>query len=125
MITTVADIQARFYRPLSATETTTVEARIADAETMIRARLSDFDDRLQANPLFPEIVKRVVADAVIRVIHNPEGLSREQDGNYSYERETDPNRGRLVITPEDWSDLGLRRGIAIIPILPKLPGSLQ
>lgn len=118
---TVQDVEVRFHRPLTASERALVEARLEDAEDKIRAKLRDLPARLTADPDLIRVVVRVCVDAVIRLVRNPEGYVQETDGNYTYMLSQEYASSRLLITPDEWADLGLRRGFGVVHTLPKLP----
>ena len=60
----------------------------------------------------------IEADAIIRVLRNPDGIVGETHGDYSYQLNWSTVSGRLSLTPEDWRMLGRRQ--AIFVIAPKL-----
>ncbi len=124
-LATVEDVEVRFFRPLTAEERPLVAARLKDCELKIRGRLPDFDSRLEANPYFGEIVRRVCADAVIRLVRNPEGYVQETEGNYTYMLSQAYSDGRLNITPDEWADLGVKKSIGVVHVVPMLPPSLR
>lgn len=62
--------------------------------------------------LDPEFVKDKVLNAVMRVLRDPEGISRETEGNYSYERNPIVASGNIWYTKDELADLGLE--IAVV-----------
>lgn len=122
---TFEDVQLRFFRELTDEEKPLVEKRLQDAENKIRRRISDLDDRVAGDPAYEDLVRQVCADAVIRLVRNPEGYIQETDGNYTYQLSHSSADGRLTITPEEWADLGVRKAIAVIHNIPLLPESLR
>ena len=121
---TFEDVQLRFFRDLTSEERPLVEQRLQDAENKIRRRIKDLDERVIADPDYGDLVRQVCADAVIRLVRNPEGYIQETDGNYTYQLSQSSADGRLTILPEEWVDLGVRKGIAVIHNIPRLPDSL-
>lgn len=121
---TFEDVQVRFFRDLSEEERPLVEQRLSDIEDKIRRRIPDLDARIAADPALLGTVVRVCADAVIRLVRNPEGYVQETDGNYTYMLSQTYADGRLTITREEWEDLGFRRGVGVIHVTPRLPGAL-
>lgn len=121
MFATFEDVEARFYRPLTKEERPLVEARLQDAENKIRARIRDLDQRILDDPALEQIVITVCCDAVIRLVRNPEGYIQETDGNYTYMLAQASTDGKLTILPEEWIDLGIRRGVGVVHVLPDLP----
>lgn len=121
----VEDVEVRFFRGLEPEERPLVEARLEDAEQKLRARIPDLDSRVENDPVFASIVVRVCADAVIRLVRNPEGYVQETDGNYTYMLSQAHADGRLSFTPDEWLDLGVRRGAGVVHVMPRLPDSLR
>lgn len=122
---TFEDVQLRFFRELTEEEKPLVEKRLQDAENRIRRRIPDLDDRVVDDPGYEDVVRQVCADAVIRLVRNPEGYIQETDGNYTYQLSDATAAGRLTILPEEWGDLGVRKGISVIHNIPQLPSSLR
>lgn len=121
---TFEDVQLRFFRELTPEEQPLVEQRLQDVENKIRRRIKDLDERVMDDPGYEDLVRQVCADAVIRLVRNPEGYIQETDGNYTYQLSATSADGRLTILPEEWADLGIRKGIAVIHNIPRLPDSL-
>lgn len=116
---TVDDVRVRLGKSLDPDEVTLVETRLADVERMIRRRIPDLDEKIQDGDVELADVVQVEADAVLRLVRNPEGLLSETDGNYSYMFRQDLVSGRLEILPEEWEILGVRQGrmAVLIPML--------
>ena len=76
-----SDVQARLGRELTEEETDLIDVRLDDVERMIKRRIPDLDDQITAGDLDVEDVKQVEADAVLRLVSNPEGYFSETDGN--------------------------------------------
>lgn len=119
------DVEVRFFRPLTTEERPLVEQRLQDAEGKIRRRVPDLDSRIMDDPDFESVVIQVCCDAVIRLVRNPEGYIQETDGNYAYQLSNYSADGRLTILPEEWIDLGVRKGVGVVHVNPLLPASLQ
>lgn len=105
-----ADIEARLGRTLDSSETLIVNARLNDAELLIKSRIRDLDARIDAGTILEDAVVMVEADMVIRLIRNPEGYTQESDGNYSYMVDARVASGRLTVLDDEWALLGVRRG---------------
>ncbi|MEU1526931.1 Gp19/Gp15/Gp42 family protein [Nocardia rhamnosiphila] len=118
------DVAARLGRELSPDETTLVTTRLDDAERMIRRRIPDLSEQITAGSIDVEDVKQVEAEAVLRVVRNPEGYRQETDGNYSYMLSAESASGVLDIKPNEWALLGIRTGgmFFIDPSVPTRPG---
>ncbi|AUV61977.1 head-tail adaptor Ad1 [Mycobacterium phage SWU2] len=108
-IATPQDVENRWVRELSDEETTLVTTRLEDAERLIRRRIKDLDAQITAETIDVEDVKQVEADAVLRLLRNPEGFTQETDGNYTYMLSQRLASGVLEILPEEWEALGIRR----------------
>jgi hypothetical protein len=116
---TVTDVQDRIARPLDPAEQQLAETLLADAERRIRRRIKDFDQRVCDDPDFRATVVEVEANAVLRVLKNPEGFRQELEGNYQYILNAAVASGYLGILPSEWAELGVRapgRG-TIAPVL--------
>lgn len=103
------DVSSRLGRELEDTEAQIVEIRLDDAELIIRSRIRDLDEKIEDGDILEEAVKMVEADAVLRLIRNPEGFIQEADGNYSYMIDAKVASGRLSILPDEWALLGIRQ----------------
>lgn len=105
---TPADVAAR-WRPLTDAESTVADTLLEDAWRMLgrdykAAAGTSLDDAMTADPdLSPEVV-RILANAVMRVLKNPDGLSQEQIDDYSYQR-NGASSGELFIDTDDLAAL--------------------
>lgn len=117
----LADVQARYHLPIDSTMEPLVLARLQDAEDKIRIRIPDLDERVDQGTISKNTVVRVTADAVIRLVRNPDGYISETDGNYTYQLSFDGGGSDLTITPAEWRDLGIRKGIRVIQPTQELP----
>lgn len=108
-IASAQDVQDRWVSELSDDETRLVNARLEDVERMIRKRIPDLDAKVSDGDIDVDDVKQVEADAVLRLLRNPEGYLQENDGQYSYMLARDLASGKVEILPEEWELLGIRR----------------
>jgi uncharacterized protein YcaQ len=115
---TAADVQAISGRTLDTAETALVERRLAQVERMILRRIPDLAEQIEAEDLDVADVIDIEAEAVWRVIRNPEGLYSEQDGSYGYQLSREAADNSLRITADEWQTLGIRpsRMFQIVPI---------
>jgi uncharacterized protein YcaQ len=113
------DVQAVLGRTLTTEETALVERRLAQVERMILRRIPDLAEQIDAGDLDEADVMDIEAEAVLRVIRNPEGLRSETDGNYGYQLSSEAADNTLRILPEEWQTLGIRpsRMFTIVPNL--------
>jgi len=86
---------------------TLIERRLEQVERMIKRRIPDLDLRVAASNTFKQDVIDIEADAVLRLVRNPEGYISETDGQYTYQLSRDLSSGRLVILDEEWEILGV------------------
>lgn len=117
----LADVQARYHLPIDSSMEPLVLARLQDAEDKIRIRIPDLDERVDQGIISQNTVVRVTADAVIRLVRNPDGYISETDGNYTYQLSFDGGGSDLTISPAEWRDLGIRKGIRVIQPTQELP----
>lgn len=78
-----------------------VDYLIDKAERLVRDKVPTLDARITAEKLTPGTVGDVVVDMVVRLLRNPEGLSSESAGDYSYQRNQATGEGRLFMRPDE------------------------
>lgn len=110
------DVANRFERELPEELRTLVETRLADTEGMIRRRIPDLDAQVASDPGLAAVVVRVCADAVLRMVRNPEGFVQETDGNYTYMLSQALAGGRLAILRDEWRDLGVSSRVGVVHV---------
>ncbi|MGH3760256.1 Gp19/Gp15/Gp42 family protein [Actinophytocola sp.] len=116
----VADVEVRLGRPLTDAERDLAAVLLEDAETVIRVKIPDLDQRIADGRLRRELVVMVEANAVVRVLRNPGGFRSETAGDYSYTLDTRAAAGYLTIPDADWYLLGVRPGaFTIRPAFPR------
>lgn len=119
---TAEDIESRLGRDLDESETTIVEQRLEDCELIILSRIPTLHTKVDAGTLNADVIAMVEADAVIRILRNPEGVVGETDGNYSYQLNWATVTGALSLTPHEWRLLGYTRStFTIVPRLGSVP----
>ncbi|BBZ27876.1 hypothetical protein MMAD_21710 [Mycolicibacterium madagascariense] len=106
-IATAADVAALWAKKLDTAETALVERRLAQVERMLLRRIPDLLEQIDAGDLEADDVRDIEAEAVLRVVRNPDGIYSEQDGSYGYQLSRDAADNRLRILPEEWSRLGI------------------
>ena len=119
---TVADVQARYHEPLDDALITVVGTRLADAELILKNRIPDLDDRVEASQNYHDIVVMIECEMVLRLIRNPDGFSQESDGNYSYAIYQQVASGRLEVLESEWELLNPPGAGGMFVITPSLPG---
>lgn len=102
------DVQAVYGRTLTTEETALVERRLAQVERMILRRIPDLAEKMAAGDIDQDDVIYIEAEAVLRVIRNPEGLRSETDGTYRYQLSSEAADNSLRITADEWQILGIK-----------------
>ncbi|MGY4869795.1 Gp19/Gp15/Gp42 family protein [Mycolicibacterium elephantis] len=120
-----SDVQTILGRELTTEETALVERRLAQVERMILRRIPNLATQIDAGDLDKADVIDIEAEAVYRVIRNPEGVFSEQDGSYGYQLSREAADNSLRITAEEWERLGIKpsRMFSIVPnlVAPAVP----
>lgn len=111
-----SDVAARLGRPLTADEQDQVATLLADAELLLKSRIPDLADQVTEGTITEEAVVYVTANAVKRVLKNPDGYTSETDGDYTYELNWRLLSSELDITDREWSLLGVKAGISLITL---------
>lgn len=83
-----------------------VESKIRHTVGKLKARYGRrIESRLASGELEADLYKDTVAEAVLRVVRNPEGYTTEQQGNYQYSLRAAVASGYLMFTAENMLDL--------------------
>lgn len=83
-----------------------VETKAKQAVARLAARFgSRVQARLLSGVLSEELYKGTVAEAVLRILRNPEGFRMEQQGNYQYQLNSAVASGYLWFTADNMIDL--------------------
>lgn len=104
---TNTDVTVRWAHTPSPAEIALIDIRLEDVERLIRKRIPNLDDLILNGTIDVDDVKQVEAEAVLRVVRNPDGFVSETDGNYTYQLSHATVAGRLEILPEEWLLLGV------------------
>ena len=79
-----------------------VETQIADAVDYVAGRWgTSITSRVSGGQLTVNLYKRVIANAVLRVLRNPEGYTSESEGGYSYGLRATVSSGDLWFTDDE------------------------
>ncbi|ANA86955.1 head-to-tail adaptor [Gordonia phage Strosahl] len=97
-----------------------IERRLKQVERMLRRRITNLDQRVILSETYKEDVIDIEADAVLRLVRNPEGYLSETDGNYTYQLHAALSTGKLEILDEEWETLGVRSTARFGVIVPTL-----
>jgi hypothetical protein len=110
-VTTFDDVSSAQKRPIPSEDQTWVEAKIREAEAILSlkrppsiedwAAEQDSDNR-RAN------IKFAVIRMVTRVLKNPDGLTAEADGDYSYGRDKSLASGEIYASRADLLLIGIK-----------------
>jgi uncharacterized protein YcaQ len=105
---TAADVAALLARELDTAETALVERRLEQVERKLLRRIPDLAEKIDAEEIDQADVIDIEAEAVLRVVRNPDGLASETDGNYGYQLSREAADNSLRITAEEWQILGIK-----------------
>src|SRR5690606_25188617 len=112
---TADDGANRLGRPLSPDEVPGVERLLGDAGVKILSRLPMLHEYVATGKMSQDAVVLVEANAVLRVVRNPEGFRSEQEGDYLYARDVATASGLLNILPDEWALLKINKAFTIYP----------
>jgi len=107
---TTSDLASR-WRPLSDAEEIVGSTLLADAWGILKDRIGGLDDLVADDADYAAKVVRIEANAVLRVLKNPEGLVRESIDDYSSERNGTIHSGELYITDAELDELSPGSGV--------------
>lgn len=96
----VAHVEARF-RPLSELEAINAEAWIEDVWSILLEHRPDLETDLDDETITENAVIRVVSEAVIRKLQNPDGKIEERGDDYGFKRHESTADGRLYVPQVD------------------------
>lgn len=116
---TVANVQTRLGRTIPTEEQPQVKEWILDTEDLILSRLTGLPALVSAGTVTERTVTRVVCQAVIRKIKNPDGLANERTDDYSYGLNDDAAKGEIHLTDDEWADLTPTSSAAAFTIRPQ------
>jgi hypothetical protein len=106
---TVGDVEVRFGRTLTTSESLQITAWIDDLEAEILERIPDLTDLITAGRPTVGTLKRVECAAVIRQLNNPKGLKVRTEAVDDYSVTEQPwiegTAGTLGLTDDEWSKL--------------------
>lgn len=105
---TAGDVATALLRELTPVEQAAAAWYLRRAAGLLLARVPDLPRRVEADPAFRFLVAGIQAEMVARVFRNPEGVTREEQGNYSYQVSYAVATGRLVVMDDEWEQLGAK-----------------
>lgn len=95
-LATLSDVTSR-WRALTDAEVTVALARIDDGSALVRFAVPLVDSRVVADAELRRLVGARIAEGVIAVLQNPEGLRTETVGEYSFTRDGSVSDGRMRV----------------------------
>lgn len=101
---TVDDVAVK-WRPLTPAEEAWAQTLIDEASALARRGVAGLDDLVATGAVDPVLARRVVTDAVLRVLRNPAGVSMHTVGSETYQMSGAGTVGRVVLTPDEIADL--------------------
>ncbi len=108
------DVEVRYEGDITAFDPAYVQTQIQDAVDHALSRWrAEITSRLASGDLTENLYKRVISNAVLRVIRNPEGYSNENDGGYGYGLRPTVASGDMWFTDDDIESLAGPQGISI------------
>lgn len=129
--TPVEMVRVRMGRALDAAELALVVALLDEAESRVRADpgTGDVTARLTQDALFRANFTATAANAVVRVLRNPEAVRQEGVGPYSWSYDTRAAAGFLTILEDEMALLTVGPGsssatLFVIPAGPAMPRTL-
>ena len=97
-----------------------IERRLNQVERMIRRRIPELDLKVAASLTFRADLIDIEADAVLRLVRNPEGYISETDGAYTYQLSAALLQGKLQVLDDEWQTLGVNRLSRMSVIVPNI-----
>ena len=106
---TVSDVEVRYGRTLTASESAQVTAWVEDLEAEIRERIPALEALILLGRPTVATLKRVISAAIIRKLDNPKGLKSRTVAIDDYSTTEQPwiegSAGALDLTDDEWSKL--------------------
>lgn len=117
-LATVPDVESR-WRPLTTDEAIVAATRIDDASAEVRTAVPSVDQKIDDDEVgtYAQLVTRVVVDMVLRVLKNPDGYNREQDGDYGYGLAAGAASGTLELLPSERRRLSGRQQVGSVALV--------
>ncbi len=106
-LATASDVTVRWAKTPDTETLALIDVRLNDVERMLKRRVPLLLDLADADPDYLADVIQIEADAVLRLVRNPEGYLSETDGNYTYMLRQDLSSGTLDVLDADWETLGV------------------
>lgn len=106
----LVEVETQLMRPLDPAEQTLATSLLQLASATLRTKVTNLDQRMDADPGFALQVQYVEASAVKRAIENPAGLTYETIGPFAAQRPASDNPGGLAFSAGELRLLGVGGG---------------
>lgn len=110
---TLTDLRARYEGEVATAVEGVVEMRLGEAQRLVEAKVREIgwtvERLLDAGRTTPDDVTDVVCGMVIRILRNPSGATSQSTGPFSVSLDQAAASGKLWLSREDRTRLGLRR----------------
>jgi hypothetical protein len=100
----VGMVESRF-RVLSDPERANAEAWLEDVWSMAQSRRPTLEDDIDADEVSLTEVQRVLANAVVRELQNPDGKLEERGDDYGFRRDSTTSSGELYLSDAEMGAL--------------------
>lgn len=99
------DVAVSLGRDLTGPEDDRATALLERVELTITRRVTNLPARIILDADLTSVVARIEADAVARVLSNPNGVYQESIDDYSFTRDRSVSAGTLYVTDDEWEEL--------------------
>jgi hypothetical protein len=110
---TLEDLRGRYEGTIAAGAEQLTEMRLGEAQRLVEAKVRErgwtLEGLLEAARTTADDITDVVCGMVIRILRNPTGATSQSTGPFSVSVDPAAASGKLWLTKEDRSKLGLRR----------------
>lgn len=110
---TLTDLRARYEGEIATSAESLMEMRLAEAQRLVESKVRErgwtLEGLLDASRTTADDITDVVCGMVIRTLRNPTGATSQSTGPFSMSVDPAAASGKLWLTKEDRSKLGLRR----------------
>lgn len=134
----IGDVTSRAFRTLTADETASATTLISDAwflllgsetygDAIIAALATENEDGdpRTPDPVFVHNLKRLIGNAVLRVVRNPDGDLEVEGDDYRVRKDASISSGRLYFLPEELSQLFPDAGTGAFTVRPGFKRTLR
>lgn len=108
LIASDQDVADRFEGTLTQEQQAWVSTKILDAEALLFSHFPRLANLPSLTPVEESNARRVICEAVLRVLRNPAGIQHQTTGPFSATRHEDNARGQLFFTDDE---LGIFREV--------------